>query len=55
MFVAVGVVTGEKDGGVRLARIAQGSPIEITRAIRGETESFATSEYRQIYCVLLAF
>jgi hypothetical protein len=38
-----------------LARFTEGSPIEITRAIGGEAESFAATESGQIHCVLLAF
>jgi hypothetical protein len=49
------IVTGEKYWRVVLAGVAQGSPIEISRAIGGETEPFATSESRQIHRVLLTF
>src|SRR5579859_1430354 len=54
-FVAMRIVAGEEYWRVVLAGVAQGCPIEISRAIRGETKAFATSEYRQIYGVLLAF
>ena len=55
MFVAKGIVTGEKDRNVRLPRFTERSPIEIARAIGGEAESFAITESGQIHCVLLAF
>lgn len=55
MFVAMGIVADEKDRSVRLARFTERSPIEISRAIGGEAESFATAEKAQIHCVLLAF
>ena len=55
MFVAKGIVAGEKDRSVRLARFTEGTPIEIARAIGGEAESFPTPENGQIHCVLLAF
>ena len=44
MFVAMGIVADEKDRSVRLARFTEGSPIEIPRAIGGETKSFSTTE-----------
>src|SRR5579859_3453340 len=53
-FVAMRIVAGEEYWRVVLAGVAQGCPIEISRAIRGETKAFATSEYCQIYGVLLA-
>lgn len=55
MFVAMGIVADEKDRRVRLACFTEGSPIEISRAIGGEAESFATTENGQVHCVLLAF
>ena len=55
LFVAKGVVAGEEDRRVGLARLAHWYPVEIPGAVGCETEAFPASMFREINRVFLAF
>ncbi len=55
MFVAVRVVAGKEDGGVRLAGGGGGSPVKIAGAVCGKAEAFAPPLGGKVGRVFLAF